>query len=114
MTVFRQPRCGRCRTNDQHKSELLWSSFCHRAIQLKHFWCLTHIPGNETTHNFGTNRVQFIINTGHDAEIPATTQEPPEEVFILSIACSDKSSFSSDDVKPDDVINCPTQTSGQG
>ena len=70
-------------------------------------------PGNDAADDLRADGIEHVIDAGHDAEVPAATPQPPEEVSVFVAARTHQSCVGGHDVHPDNVVRRPAPTPGQ-
>ena len=113
MHVLRQPRRRGRRAHERDERELGRGLLGERPVQLEHLGRLARRPGDDATDDLRTDRVERVIDAGHDAEVPAATPQPPEEIRVLVAARPHQPCVGGHDVHPDDVVRRPAPTPRQ-
>ena len=113
MHVLRKPRRRGSRAHERDERKFRWGFLGNRSVELEHLGRLVRTPGHEATDDLRTDRVERVIDAGHDAEVPATTPQTPEKVSVLVVARVHQPCVGSYDIHPHNVVRRPAPTPRQ-
>lgn len=105
--VLGKPRCRGRRSHERDKRQFGRGYLSERSVQFEHLGRLAGRPGYDAADHLRTDRVERVINAGHDAEVSPTTPQSPEEIWVLIVACAYEVSVGSHDIQANHVVRCP-------